>query len=247
MCARRPTSRAPHPGIADVRPYTKEESAQLLEPWLGTGLVLDDLPIPRLIVVRLASGATPDFAALRKALAAQVPGASSTIIARWIDRMRTMADTAVAGGLGMLALVLAATVLSVIFATRGAMATNRPIVEVLHFIGAKDGFIAGQFQRHFLLLGLKGGAIGGGAAIVLFGLIQVAGKWLAGTRGRRRGGGPVRQPLDRARRLYRGARPDRADGAGDGLDLAADRQPYARWHRIGEPQCHRTVEFGAMI
>jgi cell division transport system permease protein len=62
-------------------------------------------------------------------------------------------------------LVLAVTVLSVTFATRGAMATNRPIVEVLHYVGATDGFIASQFQRHFLLLGFKGGAIGGGAAI----------------------------------------------------------------------------------
>jgi cell division transport system permease protein len=145
--------------------------------------VLDDLPIPRLIVVRMASGATPDFAALRKALAAQVPEATLDDHRRWIDRMRTMADTAVAGGLGVLALVLVVTVLSVSFATRGAMATNRPIVEVLHFIGATDGFVAGQFQRHFLMLGLKGGAIGGGAAIVMFGLVQVAGKWLAGTAG----------------------------------------------------------------
>jgi cell division transport system permease protein len=166
-----------------VRPYTKEESAKLIEPWLGTGLVLDDLPIPRLIVVRMASGAIPDFAALRKALAAQVPEATLDDHRRWIDRMRTMADTAVAGGLGVLALVLVVTVLSVSFATRGAMATNRPIVEVLHFIGATDGFVAGQFQRHFLMLGFKGGAIGGGAAIVMFGLIQVAGKWLAGTAG----------------------------------------------------------------
>ena len=58
----------------------------------------------------------------------------------------------------MLVLVLIATMLSVTFATRGAMATNRPVIEVLHFIGAKDGFIARHFQRHFLLLGLKGGA-----------------------------------------------------------------------------------------
>src|SRR3982750_332067 len=26
------------PGIVEVQPYTKEQSAQLLEPWLGTGL-----------------------------------------------------------------------------------------------------------------------------------------------------------------------------------------------------------------
>src|SRR6202789_3905178 len=34
------------PGIVEIRPFTKEESAKLLEPWLGSGLVLDDLPVP---------------------------------------------------------------------------------------------------------------------------------------------------------------------------------------------------------
>jgi cell division transport system permease protein len=77
--------------------------------------------------------------------------------------------------------MLAATVLSVIFATRGAMATNRPIVEVLHFIGAKSGFIAGQFQRHFLMLGLEGGMIGGGLAMLLFGVAGIAARMSSGT------------------------------------------------------------------
>ncbi len=78
-------------GIADVRAYTKEESAQLVEPWLGNGLALDELPMPRMIVVKLGSGATPDFAALRKTLAAQVPSAILDDHRGWIDRMRTMA------------------------------------------------------------------------------------------------------------------------------------------------------------
>ena len=81
------------------------------------------------------------------------------------------------GGIAVLLLMLAATMLSVAFATRGAMAANRPIVEVLHFIGATDGFIAGQFQRHFLVLGLEGGLIGGAAAVVVFMLAALAGKW----------------------------------------------------------------------
>ncbi|MGD0024984.1 MAG: ABC transporter permease [Xanthobacteraceae bacterium] len=171
------------PGAADVRAYTKEESARLVEPWLGGGLVLDELPIPRMIVVKLLSGAPPDFASLRKALAAQVPSASLDDHRRWIDRMRTMAGTAVVGGVAILALVLAVTVLSVTFATRGAMATNRPIIEVLHYVGATDGFVGSQFQRHFLGLGFKGGAIGGGAAIVLFGCVEAMSSWLAGTPG----------------------------------------------------------------
>jgi cell division transport system permease protein len=64
------------------------------------------------------------------------------------------------------------------FATRGLMATNRQVIEVLHFIGAKNSFIAGHFQRHFLLLGLQGGAIGGGLALLLFALVDFANGWL---------------------------------------------------------------------
>jgi cell division transport system permease protein len=171
------------PGVADVRVYTKEESARLVEPWLGNGLALDELPIPRMIVVRLWSGAPPDFTALSKTLAAQVPSASLDDHRRWIDRMRNMAGAAAAGGLAVLALVLVVTVLSVTFATRGAMAANRPIVEVLHYVGATDGFIARQFQRHFLILGFRGGAIGGGAAIIMFGVLQATNVWLTGTAG----------------------------------------------------------------
>ena len=170
-------------GVAEVRPYSRQDSVRLLEPWIGTGLAIDDLPVPRIIMVRLQSGIQPDGGALRAALAQQVAGATLDDHGGWVDRMRTMAGSAIAIGIGMLALMLTATILSVAFATRGAMAANRPIVEVLHFVGARDGYIARQFQRHFLALGLKGGAIGGGAAIALFALAQLLVDRLIGTVG----------------------------------------------------------------
>ena len=169
------------PGVADVRPYTAAESARLLEPWLGTGLSLDALPVPRIIVLRVASGQRPDLAALRAALIAKIPGASVDDHRGWIDRMRAMANAAIGVGVGVLVLVLAATVLSVAFATRGAMATNRPIVEVLHLIGARDAYIAGQFQRQFLILGLQGGLIGGGAALLVLALAGMFSNLFLGT------------------------------------------------------------------
>ncbi|MEJ2377724.1 MAG: ABC transporter permease [Pseudolabrys sp.] len=169
------------PGIGAVRPYTKAESDKLLEPWLGTGLSLDDLPVPRLIVVKIAPGAAPDIGALRHSLSEQVPGAVLDDHRGWIERMRAMAGTAVAGGIFILALVVAATVLSVTFATRGAMATNKPVIEVLHFVGAKNRFIAGNFQRHFLMLGLQGGVLGGGIAVLLFAVAGLLSRGFAGT------------------------------------------------------------------
>jgi cell division transport system permease protein len=171
------------PGIAEVRVYSKEESAKLLEPWLGSGLSLDTLPVPRLIVIKIASGAAPDTAQLRRQLAEQAAGATLDDHRGWIDRMQAMTVTATAIGIGILILMLAATVLSVSFATRGAMATNKIVIEVLHFVGAKNGFIAGHFQRHFLMLGLQGGAIGGGAAMLLFLLASGLSRWFAGSAG----------------------------------------------------------------
>ncbi len=171
------------PGIGEVQPYSNEQSSKLLEPWLGSGLSLDELPVPRLIVVRIAPGAAPDIAQLRRNLAEQVPGAVLDDHRGWIERMRAMAGAVVAAGTFILILVVAATMLSVTFATRGAMATNKPVIEVLHFVGAKNGFIAGHFQRHFLLLGLQGGALGGGLAVLMFVLAGVFSRWFAGSAG----------------------------------------------------------------
>jgi cell division transport system permease protein len=92
-----------------------------------------------------------------------------------------MAGTAIAIGIAILLIVLAATVLTVSFATRGAMAANQNTIEVLHFIGATDGYIAEQFQRHFLTLGLKGGGIGGGAAVLIFVIAGFIGDRIVGT------------------------------------------------------------------
>jgi cell division transport system permease protein len=165
------------PGVADVRAYSRDESARLLEPWLGTGAVLDELPIPRIIVIRIAAGAAVDLVALRDALSEQVPSASLDDHRNFVARMRVMANAAIIGGVAVLFLVLSATLVSVSFATRGAIAANRTVIEVLHFIGAKSGFIAGHFQRRFLMLGLKGGAIGGGAALALFAAAELGNYW----------------------------------------------------------------------
>jgi cell division transport system permease protein len=169
------------PGIVDVRPFTSDESAKLLEPWLGTGLSLNDLPVPRVIVARVAPETALDLASLRGRVTQVAPSASVDDHRAWIERMRSTTGATVLAGVGILILVIFATIISVSFATRGAMAANRPIVEVLHFVGAGDNYIASRFLRHFLLLGCEGGLIGVVAAILLFGFSESIGRWFAGT------------------------------------------------------------------
>lgn len=168
-------------GIADVRVFSAAESAKLLEPWLGTGINLGDLPVPRVIVARIAPGAATDLASLRVRLMSELPSVSLDDHRAWIERMRAMTNAAVAAGIGIVVLVIIATIISVSFATRGTMAANRPIVEVLHFVGAGDRYIVSRFLRHFLWLGLEGGLIGAGAAMLIFGFGESIGGFLAGT------------------------------------------------------------------
>jgi cell division transport system permease protein len=169
------------PGILEVRPFTKDESAKLLEPWLGSGFSLDDLPVPRVIVARVQPGTVLDLVALRSRVTQVAPSASVDDHRAWVDRMRSMTGATVLAGIGILALVIVATIISVSFATRGAMAANRPIIEVLHFVGAGDRYIANRFLRHFLRLGLEGGVIGGGIAMLAFGFSESIAGWFSGT------------------------------------------------------------------
>ena len=57
------------------------------------------------------------------------------------------------------------------------MLARRDIVELLHLSGARDDFIAGLFERRFLMLGVQAGALGallafGTAAFILFAVRQ---------------------------------------------------------------------------
>ncbi len=157
------------PGIVEVKPFTKDESANC---W-SHGWAPDCRSTTCRCRASSSPGSQPgtvlDLAALRGRVTQVAPTASVDDHRAWIERMRSMTGATVFAGIGILALVIIATIISVSFATRGAMAANRPIVEVLHFVGAGDRYIANRFLRHFLRLGLQGGVIGGGVAMLLFG------------------------------------------------------------------------------
>ncbi|EKF17800.1 cell division protein FtsX [Nitratireductor pacificus] len=155
-------------GVSGANIVDAQATARLLEPWLGTGLDIESLPVPRLVIVTLDPASRPDFTAMRAALQEAVPSATLDDHRTWVDRLVAMARTTVTIGVTVLGLMLSATALTVIFATRGAMSGNGHIIEVLHFVGAEASFIASQFRRHFLLAGMKGAAAGGLGAIIVF-------------------------------------------------------------------------------
>ena len=167
-------------GITRVKPLTAEDSAKLLEPWLGKSEALSALPIPRLITVEINRSNPPDIAVIKEALSRNFEGVTLDDHRRWQAEIRTLTRTVALAGLAVLGLVAAATIAVVISATRSAMASNRQIIEVLYFVGADERFIAREFERHFLGLGIRSGLVGAAVAAIAFLVLPVTMRMLGG-------------------------------------------------------------------
>ena len=159
---------AGQPGIRGVRPLSLESATELLEPWLGKSEILKELPVPRLIALELDRSAPPDLDRLRAGLSEQFKSASLDDHRLWQQQIRAVTRSLALGGIAILILVGAATMAIIISATRSAMASNREIVEVLHFVGATDRFIAREFETQFLRLGIRAGFVGAACAMAIF-------------------------------------------------------------------------------
>lgn len=171
---------AKQPGIVRVSPLSEEESAELLEPWLGDSNALSALPVPRLIAVEIDRASPPDLTVVRRALESTFKGVILDDHRRWRSELRTLTRSLVLGGFFVLILVGAATVASIVSATKSAMASNRDIIEVLHFVGARERFIAHEFEKHFLTIGIRAGLVGALGATLVFLMLPVVMRILSG-------------------------------------------------------------------
>lgn len=151
-----------HPAVESHHVMTPEEIHDLVKPWLGDmQLGGDQMPLPGLISLTLKPDAPRDSVqALADKISAAAPGARLDTHETWLkDVLRFTGALQFAATL-LLAVIGVTTAIAVAGAVKARLAVHRSDVELLHLMGAADRYIAGQFQRHSLLLGLAGGAIG---------------------------------------------------------------------------------------
>ena len=148
------------PGVTSATPIDRAATAKLVEPWLGAVLSPADLELPRLVDVRVDASAHVDLAALRAQLANASPGAMLDDHQLWLDSLARFARSAEITAIAILALIGGIAVMSVSFATRTGLAVHRDVIELLHLMGARDSYVARQFERQALRLALIGGVMG---------------------------------------------------------------------------------------
>ncbi|GAB3118254.1 cell division protein FtsX [Novispirillum itersonii] len=148
------------PEVAAAVPVADEQLVQMLQPWLGSDVLIADLPVPRLVDVSLKVEAMAGLDAMLARVRDVAPGALIDDHRVWLARLIALADGIRLLAWATLGLVGTATTAAVVYATRSGLAVHRPHIEVLHLIGATDGYVARQFARRALIHGLIGGAIG---------------------------------------------------------------------------------------
>lgn len=153
------------PGVRAAEPMDRQAMTALLEPWLGSALLIGDLPLPRLIAVTVDPAAPPEVAALQSRLEALAPGVLVDDHQRWLARLLDLARAVELMALVVVLLVVLAASIMVVFVTRMGLAAHQRSIELLHLIGAQDAYVARQFQNHALGFGLRGGLIGLVAAL----------------------------------------------------------------------------------
>ncbi len=150
-------------GVRDATAVEPEKAKALIEPWLGKDIV-DDLPIPNLVEVRLDPKQPARSQAMNDALATNNIDANIDDHSVWLKDIEQSALIARLICSGIFLLIGTATAAVAWFATRAGLAARANVVDVLSLCGASDLFIAKRFQFRFARMAFQSGLLGAAAA-----------------------------------------------------------------------------------
>jgi cell division transport system permease protein len=148
------------PGVAAAALLSDDDLRGLLEPWLGSGNVSEDLPVPALITLDLLPGVRLNLDALSAQLAEVAPDARLDDHQQWIGELSRTAGAVGAAAILAVLLIVFATTAIVVFGAQARLASHRENIEIIHLMGAEDSEIAQEFRYRFMYYGVRGGLIG---------------------------------------------------------------------------------------
>ncbi len=161
-------------GVAEAVAIEPEKAKALIKPWLGDA-ILDDLPIPNLVEVKLDPRMPVRPGVLMTTLANAGIDASLDDHSVWLKDVEQSALTVRLISSGIFLIIGSATAAFVAFATRAGLAARANVVEVLSLCGATDIFIAERFQYRFARMAFESGLLGAAAAAVIMAIIKATG------------------------------------------------------------------------
>ena len=168
------------PNVQRADVLKKEDIATMLKPWLGEESLIDTLPLPGIITVKLKDSDPDAVQRLIKTIESKEKGVRVDTQDEWLTGLLQLTSALRTATLFIVLVIGATTFLTVAGAVRARMAIHRADVELLHLMGADDTYIMQQFQKHTFILSLKGALSGMLCAVSLIIMIHFlagSGQW----------------------------------------------------------------------
>lgn len=147
--------------VASVKMLSENKLRDMLAPWIGTGDALLDMPLPVVLDITLKAGKeTLDTASLQKQLSAVEPTIELDARNDWAEVFASFIRVLQSLALVLVVTVMAAMTLMITFSARASLHLHKRTVNLLHGMGAEDGYIARQFQNEHFKIGLKAATLG---------------------------------------------------------------------------------------
>ena len=150
-------------GIEDVTVLTTDQMEELLKPWLGANVALDELGVPVILDVKTAvrDGAMAvDVTELRRALAKIDAGVRVDDRGPWVAHVAEATSLLQALVVIIALLLLACVIGMIVLVAKTNLRLHFKAVSLLHMFGATDEYILRQFQWNSAWLAARGAVAG---------------------------------------------------------------------------------------
>jgi cell division transport system permease protein len=138
--------------VAAVTRVSDAEVRSLLSPWLGSGALSEDIPLPSLIDVNFRAKADPaTLGRLRDALGEAAPDARIDAHGQWLRPVFDLIGTLRWLAIALVALLALASIASVMLSARSSFAAHAETIDIMHLLGSTHAQIARLFQRRIAL------------------------------------------------------------------------------------------------
>ncbi|WP_288017699.1 FtsX-like permease family protein [Blastomonas sp.] len=138
--------------VAAVTRVSDAEVRSLLSPWLGSGALSEDIPLPSLIDVNFRAKADPaTLGRLRDALGEAAPDARIDAHGQWLRPVFDLIGTLRWLAIALVAMLALASIASVMLSARSSFAAHAETIDIMHLLGSTHAQIARLFQRRIAL------------------------------------------------------------------------------------------------
>jgi cell division transport system permease protein len=152
-------------GIKSVEVVDGQHLLSLLEPWVGSVDVLQDIQLPILLDVDLVPEVSINLQELTAELRKITAGVRLEAHSRWQEMLIVLRSALQTIAYFIALLIVSAVIITIILVTKTGLTAHQGIIDVLRLIGASQNYIARQFQLQAFWLAFRGGGVGAGVAI----------------------------------------------------------------------------------